>query len=406
MEKPELVAPSGDWSSLQSAVSSGADATYFGVKGINMRHTASNFDILEIKKIMEFLRKNGKKGYLALNTTIYDDELDKTKKILITAKKSRVDAVILWDMAVLSMAKKAGLNIHLSTQASVSNFSALEFYAKLGVKRAVLARECDLKEIKNIAKKIKKHKLNCAVETFIHGAMCVSISGRCFLSHHIFGESANKGKCLQPCRREFLIKDTESECEYVLGKDYILSAKDLCSITFIDKLIKAGISAFKIEGRARSSEYVSIVTSAYRIAIDEFFKGRLTKRLKEKLFARVGEAYNRYFSKGFYFDKPYDLGATIQKGYDKIYLGDIRKFYKKIGVAEILIHNEGLKAGQDILVVGKNTPASFARVSEIEIDHKPISFAEKGKKVGVKIPFPVHVKDKVFIWCKRIKKDS
>jgi len=401
IKKPELVAPAGDWMSLQSAVSAGCDAVYFGVKGFNMRYTAHNFDLLEIKKVMAFLKKNGKKGYLALNTTVYDKEIEKINKILKEAKKSKVDAVILWDMAVLSAAKKLGLNIHLSTQASVSNFSAFKFYSSLGVKRIVLARECPLKEIKQIIQQAKKSKIKCTVETFVHGAMCVSISGRCFLSQHTFNESANRGKCLQPCRREYFIKDKEGECEYVLGEDYLLSAKDLATITFLDQLIKSGISAFKIEGRVRSPEYVGITTSAYRTAIDAFAKGKLDKKLKEKLLKKVSSVYNRTFSSGFYYGREEDLGAVRESKYEKIYLGDVKKFFKKISVAEILVRNKELKRGEEILITGKTTPASFVKVDEIELDHKRVSTVRRGEAAGVKLPFAVRPNDKVFIWRRR-----
>ena len=399
-EKVELIAPSGDWSSLHSAVAAGADSVYFGVKEMNMRYAAANFDILEIKKVMQFLHKNKKKGYLALNVIIYEKELAKIKKILNAAKDAKVDSVILWDMAVLSMAKKLGLKIDLSTQASVSNFSALKYYNSLGVKRIVLARESTLSDIKEIISKIKKEKLNCSIETFIHGAMCVSISGRCFLSHQAFSKSANRGECLQPCRREYDIIDKDKECEYVIGSDYIMSAKDLCTISFIDELIKAGISSFKIEGRIRSSEYVKVVTSCYRRAIDAFYEGKLTQELKEKLLKELKGAYNRGFTDGFYFGRPNDTGGKIEKEYDKLYVGEIIKFFKKINVAEIAIKDKPLKIGDKILITGKRTPADFIKVTEMEIGHEPIKSAKRGEKIGLKLPFRAYPKDKVFIWKK------
>ena len=203
-KRPELVAPSGDWESLHSAVASGADAVYFGIKGFNMRRSAENFDVLEMKKIIDLLHKNRMKGYLALNTIVYDSEVEKVVKVLAAAKEAEVDAVILWDMAVLRIAKDLGINTHLSTQASVSNFEALKFYSSLGVKRIVLARECTLADIADIRRRVQKEKVPCRIEAFIHGAMCLSVSGRCLLSQDTFGKSANRGECLQPCRREFI----------------------------------------------------------------------------------------------------------------------------------------------------------------------------------------------------------
>ena len=413
-KRPELVAPAGNWSSLYSALDSGADSLYFGVKSLNMRNLAANFDILEIKKIMEVLHGRKRRGYLALNVIVYDKELDKVKKILKEAKKSGVDGVILWDMAVFSLAQELGLKIHLSTQASVANFLALKKYALGGVKRVVLARECRLSDIKNIISRIKKQNLDCEVEAFIHGAMCLSLSGRCFLSEYSFSKSANRGACIQPCRREYLIIDTEGETQYIAGKDYILSPKDLSTIDFIENLIEAGINAFKIEGRIRSSEYVRVVTSVYRRAIDAYFKGKLTKTLKEKLKRELYTVYNRGFSDGFYWGEPTLAGTGTQLGtgksstsralentYEKSYLGEVIKFYKKINVAEIRIRNGSLKKGTRILCVGKSTPASFACVKDIQINHKFVASLERGDVGGVKLPFIVKRKDKIFIWRKR-----
>ena len=398
--KVELVAPAGSLSALKSAAGAGADAVYFGIKGLNMRLPADNFDILEMGKIMDLLHKKGKKGYLALNVIIYDHEIGKLGKILAEAAKCKVDAVILWDMAALALAKEYGLKVHISTQASVSNFEALKFYSSLGVERAVLARECTLDDIKEIIGKSKKENVNCKIEAFIHGAMCVSFSGRCFLSHDSFSKSANRGECLQPCRREYKIidKETDEECEYVLGEDYILSAKDLCTIEFLDKLIESGIDAFKIEGRMRSPEYASVVTSVYREAIDAYYDGSFNEEMKTELLTRLKGAFNRGFTSGFYFGQPNDTGATLETGYEKTYIGKVAKFYKEIGVAEIMVMTGFLKKGDRILISGKNTPAGFADIKEMEIEHKKVEEVGKGEKVGVKLPFVARRNDKVFLW--------
>ena len=397
------MAPAGDWCALNSAIEAGCDSLYFGVKGVNMRALADNFDILEIKKVMELLRKHNVKGYLALNVIAFDKELDKIKSILEEAKSSGVDAIVLWDMGVLNLAKEMGLNIHLSTQASVSNIEAVKFYVSQGVKRIIMARECELRGIKKIIDYIQKEKIDCQIEAFIHGAMCVSISGRCFMSQEFFKKSANRGECLQPCRREYLITDIDDGYQYILGKDYVLSPKDLCTIDYLDRLIEAGIHAFKIEGRMRSPEYVKVATSAYRKAIDSYFAGDLDDKLKKELKEELKKVYNKGFSEGFYLGvSPLDLGSGgVKSEYKKVFLGEVIKFYKRISVAEINIMNEGLEKGQEILFMGKNTPASFAKADDIEIDHQGIDFAEKGKKIGVKVPFNVKPKDKVFILRKR-----
>lgn len=399
---PLLIAPAGDWPALKTAVAEGADAVYFGVKGLNMRNLAGNFDLLEIKKVTAYTHEHGRKAYLTLNTVILPQDLPKAKKILITAKAAKVDAVICWDMAVVNMCKQFGLPVHLSTQASVANFEAVKFYAALGVKRIVLARECSLKDVCEIIKNIHKEKLDCDIELFVHGAMCVSISGRCFLSQFTFNKSANKGECLQPCRREYLIKDVENEAEYIVGKDYLLSPKDLCAIEFVDKLIDAGVGAFKIEGRRRAPEYVKVAVVSYRKAIDAYAAGKLDARLKAGLKSDLAKVYNRGFSTGFYLGAPADWKSTRLEGeYEKVFLGDITKFYKKISVAEIVVRSHLLHVGDRILVTGKHTPAAFADCLEIEQEHKKIPFAGPGQKVAVKLPFEAKRGDKAFLWRKK-----
>ncbi|MDD3296427.1 MAG: U32 family peptidase [Candidatus Omnitrophica bacterium] len=401
-KKPELVSPAGDWSALLSAINSGADSVYFGVKGLSMRNLAGNFDILEIKKVMSRLHEQGCRGYLALNVIVYNSEIPKVKKILKEAKKSLVDGVILWDMAVFSLAKELGLSVHLSTQASVANYEALKYYNRLGAKRIVLARETELKDIKKIISYVKKDGLECEIETFIHGAMCLSVSGRCFLSEHSFGKSANRGECLQPCRREFKIVEPQDNISYIAASDYILSPKDLCSIDFIDSLIEAGINAFKIEGRMRSPEYVKVVTSVYRRAIDYYFEGKLTKKKKKDLKQELSSVYSRGFSSGFYLGKPKDAHSrSLEHTHEKIYLGEVVKYYKKINVAEIAVKNNCLKKGDTILCVGKNIPASFAKIEEIQIEHNFVDRLERGQKGGIKVPFALKRNDKVFVWKKK-----
>jgi len=402
LKKPELVAPAGDWAALNSAIASGCDSVYFGIKGLTMRNLAGNFDILEINKVMDRLRQNGCRGYLALNVIVYEREAGKVRRIINAAKEAGVDGIICWDMAVLSLAKEAGLRIHLSTQASVSNFPALKVYAAQGVQRVVLAREMRLSDIARIAQKIKKEKVDCEIEAFVHGAMCLSISGRCFLSEYSFSQSANRGRCLQPCRRQYRIRDVGDECEYVLGEDYILSPKDLCALEFLDRLIEAGIDAFKIEGRMRSPEYVGAVTLAYRKAIDAYFSGTLSEKVIARLMQSVSAVYNRGFSSGFYLGRPKaSTSRALENSHEKIYIGEVGKFYKKIGVAEITVRNHALTKGDQIVCVGKTTPASFARVDEMQINHVFVDSITRGQVGGIKLPFPVRRGDKIFIWRRR-----
>lgn len=403
IETPELLSPAGDWPSLHAAIESGADSVYFGVKGINMRHMASNFEILEIKKIIKFLHAAGKKGYLTLNTVLMQSDLKRVEKICKEAQKSNVDAVILWDMAALNLAQKYELNIHLSTQASVASASAAQAYALLGVKRIVLARECTLEDIIAIKKQLKKMSVPLEIEAFIHGAMCVSVSGRCFLSLEAFGKSANKGQCLQPCRRQFQIKDVDGESEYILGQDYVLSPKDLCSIEFLDLLMKAGIDSFKIEGRMRSPEYVKVATGVYRQAIDTYAdKQCYQPQQKQRWLEQLQTVYNRGFSHGFYFGAPFKaISRELEHTHHKIYLGEVTRFFKKIQVAEIRLRTQDLKVGQELLFIGLKTPAIQVRVEEMQQDNHGIEVGKKGSSVGVKLSVNVRPKDKVFIWEKK-----
>ena len=407
IRKPELVCPAGDWSGMVTAVESGADSIYFGVRGLNMRASASNFDMLEIKKVMNYLHERGKKGYLALNVIVMNSELPKMRKILEEASSAGIDAVILWDMSVLAIAKELGLNIHISTQASISNFESLKLYSVLGAKRAVLARELTLDEIRSVIDMSGKEGVGIEVETFVHGAMCISVSGRCFLSSYSWGKSANRGECRQSCRREFEIKDSSGEAEYIVGKDYLLSPKDLNTILFVDELIEAGIHSFKIEGRMRSLEYINVVVSSYRKAIDLYFEGKLDDKIKDELYDNLSRVYNRGFSDGFYYGEPENwTSRKLEHKNEKLYLGEVTKFYKKINVAEILIRSNSLKKGDRLFITGKITPAEFTTAEEIQQEHKFIAEAGKGEMVGLKLSFRARRGDQVYLWREKTKKDK
>jgi putative protease len=402
-KKPELLAPAGDWPSLIAAVENGADSVYFGVKGLNMRQMAGNFEATELDKVMDRLRQSGKKGFLALNTIVMNDELGKVRKILRQAQKARVDAVILWDMSVLSAAKELGLPVHISTQASVSNIEALKLYVSLGAKRVVLARECTLSQIIEMTEAIKQQNIGCEIETFIHGAMCLSISGRCFMSKYTHNQSANRGECTQPCRREYEIRSTDGDEEFIVGDDYVLSPKDLCAVEFLDELIEAGIDSFKIEGRMRSPEYARVTTGAYRQAIDAYFSGRLNAGLKKELKQRLGIVYNRGFSDGFYFGAPKDACSRhLEHTREKVYIGEVKRYYQKIRVADILVRAGTLKKGQEIMVIGKKTPSCTAVIEELQQNNAFVGEVAKGEHAGVKLPFKVNPTDKVFLWRRKL----
>ncbi|MFA5141624.1 MAG: U32 family peptidase [Candidatus Woesearchaeota archaeon] len=395
--KCELLAPAGNREMLVAAIDAGCDSVYFGVKSFNMRVNAGNFSVSELPDVVKYCHAHKVKAYLTLNSIIYDNELAELDTVLKAAKSAKIDAIICWDMSVLRLAQKYKLDVHLSTQASVSNFEAVEYYAKLGVKRIILARELSLSQIKSITDQIIKRKLNVSIETFVHGAMCVAVSGRCFTSQFLFKRSANRGDCLQPCRRAYKVTDMETGGEVKLDNNYVMSAKDLCALPFIDKLKDAGISAFKIEGRCRSPEYVKVVISAYRKAIDN----ALSEVQKKELIAKLKSVYNRKFSSGFYLGLPTNDDFTDIYGsaatYVKEYIGYVCNFYSKINVAEVNIESNGLKVGDHLMIIGPTTGVKEQKLSSIEINHHKIKSAKKGRHIAVKLNFLARINDKVFV---------
>ncbi len=307
LRKPELMAPAGDMISLRAALEAGADAVYFGVVSMNMRASARNFAACEMPEISRLCHEYGAKAYLAMNTIVYDSELELAETLVEQATAAGIDAIICWDFAILDLALRYGIAAFVSTQMSVANSAALAFlYRHFGVKRFVLARECTLDEIvsirRNLLAQLGDEAARIELEVFAHGAMCVSVSGRCFMSQIAFNQSANRGECRQPCRREYEIRDLRDGKEFVLGKDYVMSPRDLCTLPFLDKLLVAGIDSFKIEGRGRSPEYVSEVTACYRAYTDFYFAHHkdadFTARsdeLKEELMKRLDAVFPRAF---------------------------------------------------------------------------------------------------------------
>ncbi len=394
---PMIVAPAGNWASLVAAVESGADAVYFGSDTFSMRAFAGNFSLEEISEVASYCHKREVKAYLTVNTIIMQDGLNRVKNLLFEAGKAKVDAIIAFDMAVVNQAKELGLNIHLSTQASVSNAEAAIAYYRMGIKRIVLARECSLRDLRDITAEIKRQGINLEIEAFAHGAMCLSVSGRCFMSLYSDMRSANRGMCAQPCRRQYKITALDGSAEFFVGEDYVLSPKDLCSITFLDELIKTGISAIKIEGRMRPAEYVRDVVGAYREALGLISEGAFSKENKERLLKKVKSAYNRGLSTGFYFGSPdKEISRVWQKGYDKQLVGEVVKFFPKIGVAEIALSNRGVSKGDELLFIGRRTGAKQAKIFSMQINKQDIDTASKKSHVGVKLPFKVFPKDKVY----------
>ncbi len=403
---PELLSGVGDFSCAIAAVKNGADAVYFGIKGYNMRDLGTNFKENELSMLMVYLHQYNVKGFLALNTIIFDNELKRVDKILATAKKAGVDAVILSDLGVLALAKKHKLTCFLSTQASVSNHLALKEFAGLGVKRIVLARELNLDQIKKITK--FAHKIGVEIEVFIHGAMCISVSGRCFLSHDAFGRSANRGECLQPCRRAFFLDGSApnfEKKEIYLEGDTIISPKDLKTINFLDKIIASKVDSLKIEGRTKPADYVAATTKCYKEAIDSIRSKNFTEEKIEEWNNELEKVYNRGFSDGFFFNTPgkKDL-ANGQGSFQKqkrAQIGIVVNYYSKVGVAEIRIVDD-VAEGDELIFEGETT-FLMQKLDSMESHHKKINFAKKGDLIGVKVSERVRPNDLVFKAIERKK---
>ncbi len=388
--KLELLAPAGDFPMLVSAVNAGADSVYFGLKEFSMRTGAGNFNISDLKKIQEICKPKKVKKYLTLNTIIYDNEIKEIDKILKQAKPF-IDAVICWDLSVIQLCKKHKIPFHISTQASVSNSESAKFYKKLGASRIVLARELNLKQIKEISK-IKGLEIEC----FAHGAMCVAISGRCFTSQFLFNKSANRGECLHPCRRSYEITDLQEGYKLNLENNKVMSAKDLCTLPFIEKLKSSGIKCFKIEGRNRDPRYVDVVVKAYRKALDK----KLSKKETDNLIENLKSVYNREFSSGFYLGLPTkDDFARIEHSASKEkkhFVGKINHYFSEIGVATIKLVSP-LNIDDKICIIGKTTGIVQSQINSMQISHKPVSKAEKNQEVGIKVPAYVRKNDEVYV---------
>jgi putative protease len=380
IKKPELMAPAGDWTMLTAAVNKGADAVYFGVDKLNMRSKAANFTMDELPDIVSFCKEKNVTTYLTLNSIIKEKEISELDEIIPSAKRDGIDRIICWDLAVIQKCKEYEIPFCISTQASISNSQSAAFYESLGAVRIVLARECSLKDIKKI-----RMSTNVEIEVFIHGAMCIAVSGRCFMSHHLFGKSANQGECIQPCRREYEVYDSAINKSMIIGTDYVLSPNDLCSIEFIDQLIEAGINSFKIEGRKRSPEYTAKTVSVYRKGIDLFFENKLDKEVKKELLAELETVYNRGFSTGFYFGTPssedyadiYGSNATTRKDY----IGKVLNYYKKANAAYIQIETGKIEVSDNILIVGPTSGVVEVNVENIIKDDSSIPVGERGDKV-------------------------
>ena len=403
----EIMAPAGNFECLQAAIQGGADSVYFGIGRLNMRsHSANNFAAEDLAEVCRICRENGVRSYLTLNITLYNEDLEDMRRTLQLALEAGISAVIASDMAAISYARSLGLEVHISTQLSISNSESLRFYAQFA-DVVVLARELTLVQVKEISRIIDEEHI-CGpsgkplrIELFCHGALCMAVSGKCYLSLHEYNASANRGSCYQVCRRGYEVTDLETGSQLVVDNKYIMSPRDLCTIEFMDRIIDAGVTVFKIEGRARSSEYVKTVTQAYRQAADAVEDGSYTPELAASLKARLETVFNRGFWDGYY------LGAKMGQWSEfygnratrvKRYVGKVTNYFEKIGVAEILMETGSLSVGDTIVISGPTTGVYEAEVPEIRVDLKPVATAVKGELCSIPVPVKLRRSDKVFLF--------
>ncbi len=403
----EIMAPAGSHESLMAAIQGGADSVYFGVEVLNMRAASSaNFTLDDLRKIAGICNKYSIKSYLTVNVVVFDHEIEQMHKIIDAAVESGVSAIIASDLSVINYAFSSGIEVHLSTQLNITNIEALKFYSQWA-DVVVLARELNLDQVKNISSEIRTQDIRgpggepVKIEMFIHGALCMAISGKCYLSLHENNMSANRGKCYQTCRKSYLVTEKETGNELEIDNEYIMSPKDLCTIGFIDKIIGSGVRVFKIEGRARSAEYVKTVTSCYDEAVRAFADGSYGDVKISGWRERLSSVFNRGFWDGYYlgqrlgeWNTSYGSAATKRK----VYLGRVTNYFRKLNVAEIKLENGDLEKGDSIIITGPSTGVIEYSADEIRVDLKETAKALKGEFCSIKTPSLLRRSDKVYKW--------
>lgn len=403
----EIMAPAGSYDSLTAAIQGGADSVYFGVEQLNMRAASSNnFTINDLKNIVSLCRENGLKSYLTINVIVYDNEIQQMKEIVEAAAESGISAVIASDQSVINHAFSSGLEVHLSTQLNITNVEALKFYSQWA-DVAVLARELNIDQVRYISDAIREKDIRgpggelMKIEMFAHGALCMAISGKCYLSLHENNRSANRGACYQTCRKSYVVTEKESGYDLEIDNEYIMSPKDLCTIGFLDKIIASGARVLKIEGRARSAEYVKVVTSCYNEAIKSIITGTYTPEKIHQWTAKLSTVFNRGFWDGYYLGQKmgewtnsYGSSATKRK----VYIGKITNYFTKINVAEIKLESGNLNKGDIILIIGPSTGVIEYVAEQIRVDLKETEKAVKGEFCSIKIEDFLRRSDKVYKW--------
>jgi len=401
----EIMAPVGSWESLSAAIKAGADSVYFGIEKLNMRSkSSSNFTTEDLRKIVAICNENKVKSYLTVNTILYDNDLTLMREIIDVAKESEVSAIIAADVAALMYANSIGVEVHLSTQLNISNVEALKFYAQFA-DVVVLARELNMEQVAEIYQAIEKDNIRgkngelIRIEMFCHGALCMAVSGKCYLSLHEKNVSANRGACNQICRRGYIVKDKDSEIELEVDNEYIMSPKDLKTIGFVDEMLKAGVRVFKIEGRARGAEYVKAVVGCYNEAIESVLNGTFSDSKVAEWDARLSKVFNRGFWNGYYLGQrlgEWSNNYGSEATHKKIYVGKCTNFFQKLGVAEFLLEAQYLEVGDEILITGETTGAYEDTVKEMRVKLEPTNKVEKGTYFSMKTDELIRRNDKLF----------
>ena len=401
----EIMAPVGSYESLMAAIQGGAGSIYFGVENLNMRSRSSNnFNLDDLRNIVRIATENQVKTYLTMNVEIFDGELDKMHSVLEAAKEAGVSAVIAADISVIQYARSINLEVHISTQVNITNIEAVKFYSNFA-DVVVLAREMNLGRVWEISNQIKEQDVRgpngelVKIEMFAHGALCMAISGKCYLSLHEMNSSANRGACLQTCRRAYTVTDKETGAELEIDNEYIMSPKDLKTIHFLNKILDAGVSVLKIEGRARSAEYVKTVVQCYREAVEAYFDESFTDDKIADWDARLSTVFNRGFWDGYYLGQrlgewSHNYGSRATKR--KLYIGKVSNYFKKIGIAELKLETNNLKVGDEIIITGPTTGVYQGEVKEIRFDLQPVEEGVKGQRISVPVETVVRRADKLF----------
>lgn len=405
MQKIELMAPAGNFESLQAALDNGCDSIYFGVEQLNMRARATvNFTLDDLDEISKRCSEKGVRTYLTLNTIVYDHDLSIVKTLINSAKKANITAVIAMDQAVIAMARTAQMEVHISTQINITNIETVKFYAMFA-DTIVLSRELSLRQVKSITEQIEKEAIKgpagrlLEVEIFGHGALCMAVSGKCYMSLHSHNSSANRGACKQNCRKKYTVIDQESGFEMELDNEYIMSPKDLCTIDFLDQVADAGIKVLKIEGRGRAPEYVAKVIKCYREAIDDIAKGTYSKEKVISWMQELEKVYNRGFWNGYYLGQK--LGEWSKEPgshatQKKVYLGKGMHYFSKAEIGQFKIEAYDLTIGDTILITGPTTGAQEMELKSMFVDDKEAQIATKGDEVTMKLDFKIRASDKLY----------